>query len=360
MDVESKVTYMHIKEFAERLSTSPRAIRLYEEQGLIHPKKHKDNEYRLFTEQDAWRLQTILLLRETGMSLKDIRNVLQAMDQNGKDTVANHLELQRATLYTQWIELSHAIETTERVVEGYERTGGFADDTIQTLAGSLKRIRDSRETAEYQWNFDDRAPTFDQQVLDVKSAWSIYAGYDSVLDAIVKHVRPVAGEQGLELAVGTGNLSAKFVAMGAKMSGVDQSFEMLRRCRIKCPNVVTKLGNMLAAPFYSGVFDFIVSSYAFHLLTDEQQLLALREVDRLLRAGGRLCIADHMFIDSEHRKFVTSELEEQGDKQAIQAIKTHNFAEVSRLNSWLESHDYMVHAVQLNESVHLITACKSP
>lgn len=350
--------YMHIKQLAERLSTSPRAIRLYEEHGLIHPQKDEDNDYRLFTEQDAWRLQTILLLRETGMSIKDVRKVLQAMDDDGKDTVANHLEFQRAALYTQWIELSHAIESTERVVEEYERTGGFEDDTIRTLAGSLNRIRESREAADYQWNFDDRAPTFDQQVLDAESAWSIYAGYELVLDAIVAHVRPVAGEQGLELAIGTGNLSSRFVAIGAKMSGVDQSFEMLRRCRSKHSSVVTKLGNMLAAPFYSTMFDFVVSSYAFHLLTDEQQLLALREVHRLLRSGGRLCIADHMFSGPENRHSLIMELENIGHELALKTIRTHNFADASKLTSWLECRAYTVDVVQLTESVHLIVASK--
>ncbi|AXI10747.1 MerR family transcriptional regulator [Oceanobacillus sp. 143] len=65
-----------MKEVARKLNTTPRAIRLYEEKGLITPKKDKNNDYRLFTEEEIHRLSTILTLREIGVPIKEIKKSL--------------------------------------------------------------------------------------------------------------------------------------------------------------------------------------------------------------------------------------------------------------------------------------------
>lgn len=64
---------MRIKDIAEKLNISARAVRFYEQKGLISPRKQEGNQYRLFTQEDAWRLQTIIALREVGMSVKEIK-----------------------------------------------------------------------------------------------------------------------------------------------------------------------------------------------------------------------------------------------------------------------------------------------
>lgn len=51
---------MRIREAAERLGISERAIRFYEKQGLLKPSRTEHNLYREFGEDDIWRLQTIV------------------------------------------------------------------------------------------------------------------------------------------------------------------------------------------------------------------------------------------------------------------------------------------------------------
>jgi putative AdoMet-dependent methyltransferase len=46
---------MKIKELAEKLKISARAIRFYEEKGLISPVKLAGNQYRIFSENEVWR-----------------------------------------------------------------------------------------------------------------------------------------------------------------------------------------------------------------------------------------------------------------------------------------------------------------
>ena len=71
------------------------------------------------------------------------------------------------------------------------------------------------------------------------------------------------------------------------MSGVVPVQRMLRQCQRKFPALDVRLGNFLAIPYLEGEFDFIVSSFAFHHLKDEQQLIALAEMRRVLKPRGR-------------------------------------------------------------------------
>ncbi len=46
--------HVKIKEVADKLKVSPRAIRFYEDKGLIAPSKQEDNQYRTFHDEVIW------------------------------------------------------------------------------------------------------------------------------------------------------------------------------------------------------------------------------------------------------------------------------------------------------------------
>lgn len=60
---------------------SVRTLRLYDERWLLMPKR-AENGYRIYTEEDAERLQGILLWRACGMPLVRMGELL---DENGMD-----------------------------------------------------------------------------------------------------------------------------------------------------------------------------------------------------------------------------------------------------------------------------------
>ena len=80
--------------------------------GLLAPAKQLHNQYRSFTEQDIWRLQTIIALRESGMPLDAIKHTLKEMDKENHEELQYYLELQRSALVSQWLEMKQVIETT--------------------------------------------------------------------------------------------------------------------------------------------------------------------------------------------------------------------------------------------------------
>lgn len=346
---------MQIKEMAQRLQITPRAIRYYEEKGLIRPQKAEESGYRQFSEADVWRLQTIITLREVGMSIEDIRELLEQLDK-GEGSLQTYLELQRSYMYDRWVELSKVIETTEAMIERVKSEDRIDPASLYELAEAGKRLRQTRSDWVDRWNFNQMADHYDEWVTREQEGYNKHERYDEVLDAVVAAVAPKQGECGLDAGTGTGNLAGRFLRCGVAMSGFDQSLEMLRQCRRKYPEVETKLGTFFAFPFLENRFDFVASSYALHHLTDDQKGLALAECRRVLRPGGRLVIADLMFADGSARQECFRRLEEAGDYGAIAQLQNVCAADRSRLLAELRALGFAAEARQLTDYVHLIFA----
>ena len=88
-----------------------------------------------------------------------------------------------------------------------------------------------------------------------------------------------------------------------------------------------KLGNFLALPFADQSFDFVVSSFAFHHLGQDQQQLALEEIQRVLKASdtSRICLTDLMFTDSDHRDAYKRLAAASGDTEQQRALRERHF-----------------------------------
>ena len=70
---------MQINEVIQKLDLTKRAIKYYEEQGLISVNKDK-NGYRNYSEEDVKTLKEISVYRKLGISIKDIKVLLNTKD----------------------------------------------------------------------------------------------------------------------------------------------------------------------------------------------------------------------------------------------------------------------------------------
>jgi DNA-binding transcriptional MerR regulator len=74
---------MQIGELAKQAGVSVRAIRYYEELGLIRPERRSPGGFRLFGPGNHKRLAVITFLKEVGLSLTEIRQILLAKKASG-------------------------------------------------------------------------------------------------------------------------------------------------------------------------------------------------------------------------------------------------------------------------------------
>lgn len=99
------------------------------------------------------------------------------------------------------------------------------------------------------------------------------------------------GDRVLDACCGTGDLAlADLRAGGARVTGLDFSERMLERARAKSSEVEWVQGDALALPFADGSFDGATVGFGVRNLDDLEA--GLRELRRVLRAGGRLGILE--------------------------------------------------------------------
>ena len=102
--------------------------------------------------------------------------------------------------------------------------------------------------------------------------------------------------------------------------------------------------------------DAIVTSYALHHLPDGEKLLALAEMDRVLKVSGQICITDLMFPNEAERKAALLQYEEAGNQLAIDCIEDEYFANQSLLTAWLTEKGYRVETHQFHTFLGMIYA----
>ncbi|SEP68808.1 putative AdoMet-dependent methyltransferase [Virgibacillus subterraneus] len=344
---------MQIKEVAKQLNTTSRAIRFYEQKGLISPKKDTENHYRIYSEKDLLRLSTILALREIGMRIENIKRILDDPNMCMKD----YLNVQRSALFEKWIEMKDMINTIDKMVEQ------TADDNYQArdifiLSQHLKNMKNLRKNWEDKWNFDKQAAGYDQNIKMAGYRFNVHQDYDKALSRIADTIKLQPNDVCVDVGVGTGNLGSRFLDKQVNVIGVDQSERMLNVCSEKHPTIETRKGHFLALPLLDNHADGIVSSYALHHISENEKLLALEEMSRVLKEDGQICIVDLMFQDEQHRKEVIERFRTQGNTEAIEAIEDEYYADQSKLVEWLFANNYRVETYQFNDILSMVYAMK--
>lgn len=106
---EAQKPRYRIEQVADRLQTTKRTLRYYEEIGLLPPAERTEGGYRLYSDTDIARLERIQRLKDLlGFSLAEIRELLQADDERGLVKAAYQHETDPA------VKLKH-VEEAERL-----------------------------------------------------------------------------------------------------------------------------------------------------------------------------------------------------------------------------------------------------
>ncbi len=98
------------------------------------------------------------------------------------------------------------------------------------------------------------------------------------------------GDRVLDACCGTGDLALEAQRQGGRVVGLDFSERMLERARRKSQTVEWLQGDLLALPFPDGSFDSATVGFGVRNVADLE--LALRELRRILRPGGRLAVLE--------------------------------------------------------------------
>lgn len=145
-------------------------------------------------------------------------------------------------------------------------------------------------SADEHWQMDAGAPELYERYL-VPAITSVWAS--DLLD----RVRPRPGESVLDIACGTGVVARMAEQRGhvGRLVGVDLNTAMLEIARTKSSAVEWIEGSALNLPFGAGIFDVVLCQLGLQFFPD--RALALREMARVLKPGGRTGLSVYSAID---------------------------------------------------------------
>lgn len=125
-----------------------------------------------------------------------------------------------------------------------------------------------------------------------------FAGYRAILNMIFNEVMEKENARVLDIGFGTGVLTAKLYENGHHIDGIDFSEKMIALAQAKMPKanlIEWDIVNGLPEEIKGKQYDYIVSTYALHHLTDEEKVSFIMELMPVLTDGGKILIGDIAF-----------------------------------------------------------------
>ncbi|GHA96512.1 MULTISPECIES: MerR family transcriptional regulator [Streptomyces] len=215
-----------IQEIAREAGTTSRTLRHYGDLGLLAPSRTGANGYRYYDQGALVRLQRILLLRELGLPLPAIKDVLEGQ-RDASAALRTHLLLLEQEQMRIGRQIASVRTTLHRTEEGEELMAGEVfdgfDHTVYEREVTERWGREAYAEGDRWWRGLSREERADFQGVHDAIARDYGAAREAGLDAGGEAVQHIAGRHCAWLA-GTTTVTRSYVTGLAGMYVADPRF----------------------------------------------------------------------------------------------------------------------------------------
>lgn len=203
--------------------------------------------------------------------------------------------------------------------------------------------------------FDGWASHYDDTVKGKDKEYrAVFHDYDSILQDVADRSEGTV----LEFGVGTGNLTEKLLKRNLEVIGIEPSEQMRLKAKEKFPDLNITDGDFLHFSANGQQVNCIVSSYAFHHLTDSEKETAIHSYSQLLPAGGKIIFADTLYESMESKQAIFDEARANGFTNLIQDLESEYYPLKETMEKIFKDHQFKASFTQLNTFVWLMEAVK--
>ncbi len=280
---------LKISEFAKRSGVTVKTLLHYDKIGLLQPTLKTEAGYRIYCDEDFIRLQQITTLKFIGLSLEEIK---QLINENGQ-SIENIINVQTRALEEKRNHIESVITALNKAKRQIQNNS-FLD--VQQLIDIIK-ITNMETRAKQRFNDASNKYVTDSYYWRSKTA-----------ELINELVKPTMDDVVLDLGCGTGKQIIELSRKVKLAIGVDISDGMIRQAK---NNIETEKINNIE--LYIGTFEEpnlsvdldkkcvtkIISNYALHHLTT---IYKQKAIEKMVNIGGEnlqsIIIGDLMFFEN--------------------------------------------------------------
>jgi len=165
-----------IKEFALLTGTTVRTLHHYDQIGLLRPSGRRPNGYRVYIQADLLRLEQIIALRFLGMSLREIKHILE----NPALTVEKSLKVQSGIIAEEARRLEGAGRALRQVFGQLEKGKKTDFNKVITIIKEIQMSEEKKKswaekfyTPEEMKEFEEIGKGYTpQQMEDYQKKWA--------------------------------------------------------------------------------------------------------------------------------------------------------------------------------------------
>ncbi|MCM3087010.1 class I SAM-dependent DNA methyltransferase [Bhargavaea ginsengi] len=209
--------------------------------------------------------------------------------------------------------------------------------------------------SEFNKLFDDWSKTYDDTVAGTDPEYrAVFAHYEDILQSVADRADGLI----LEFGVGTGNLTERILSQGKELIGYEPSVEMRKIAKQKLPGLHLFEGDFLEFPIPDRAPDTVVSTYAFHHLTDEDKKTAITRFHELLSPRGKIIFADTVFANQEAKEKMIRDSLDKNYGRLAQDLQTEYYTTIPVLTEIFGEVGFESAFIRKNDFVWLIEAVK--
>lgn len=159
-----------VKQLSTLAGITPRTLHHYDQIGLLKPSRKGENGYRYYGEESLWRLQQILLYRELGLPLEEIKRIMGRRDYN----VLSALEQHREELARRVARLQRLIQTVDETIHHLKGNqpmnnkqifAGFSEEEQEKYALEAEQLYDAETVRDSNRRWKAYGKEKQQQIL---------------------------------------------------------------------------------------------------------------------------------------------------------------------------------------------------
>lgn len=157
---------MKVGELARRTGISVRTLHFYDEIGLVRPAERTESGHRVYGPAEVERLQKVTSLRGLGLSLDEIRAIL-----DGGPSLLEVIDLQAARLRQQIAQARAVVDRLDGIARVLRAHGRVDSDELLQVMEAIHMAEKYYSDEQLEWLRQRREEVGEERIHEVEAEW---------------------------------------------------------------------------------------------------------------------------------------------------------------------------------------------